>query len=313
MPPVTEKIKVLYILGTGRCGSTLLEGILSRAPEFFACGELMFLWDGRLRANDLCGCGVGLRDCSFWSKVVGPSPDDAGMLDFHSMRRTIYRNWPNLFFGRQRALSEGETLLAKHARRVARLYERIQAVSGASIIIDSSKASFYGCFLASIPSLDVRFVHLVRDPRGVAHSWTRKRLRPEVASGDAYSRQWPYFHSAFRWLTHNLCAEGFGIWTREYLRVRYEDMVRSPQRTLEGILAHVDAAGRELVDPGFTVTMPVNHTVAGNPVRFRTGTMTLRIDDEWKKCVGLGHQIGIAAITLPLLLPYGYGLLDGQR
>ncbi len=48
------------------------------------------------------------------------------------------------------------------------------------------------------------------------------------------------------------------------------------------------------------------HSVGGNPVRFKRGGITLRVDDEWKTQMPFSHKLIVTAITLPLLIAYGY-------
>src|SRR5580704_12095604 len=68
---------VLYIAGTGRSGSTLLANILGEVDGVFAAGEVRYLWQRGLTERRLCGCGVPVRECPVWSRVLA----EAGHLD----------------------------------------------------------------------------------------------------------------------------------------------------------------------------------------------------------------------------------------
>jgi hypothetical protein len=65
-----SKIKVIFIVGFTRSGSTLLEHLLSIAPGTVAVGELAYLWDPNVRNNSYCGCGVKWDCCPFWTRTV---------------------------------------------------------------------------------------------------------------------------------------------------------------------------------------------------------------------------------------------------
>src|SRR5712691_331429 len=62
-------IKVAYIGGYSRSGSTLLDCMLGQLPGFFSTGELAYIWTHGLGENRLCGCGSHFMECAFWRKV----------------------------------------------------------------------------------------------------------------------------------------------------------------------------------------------------------------------------------------------------
>ncbi len=62
-----ERIKVLYIAGVGRSGSTILGALLGQVEGFFFAGELGALFE-RV-AERLCGCGEMVEECRLWREV----------------------------------------------------------------------------------------------------------------------------------------------------------------------------------------------------------------------------------------------------
>ena len=56
--PRGHPVKVVYIGGYSRSGSTLLLQLLSGMPAVTAIGELHDVWRRSLRENQLCGCGL---------------------------------------------------------------------------------------------------------------------------------------------------------------------------------------------------------------------------------------------------------------
>jgi hypothetical protein len=153
----------------------------------------------------------------------------------------------------------------------------------------------------------VRLLHLVRDPRGVAYSWTKKVARPE-AGGELMPR-YRTSRTAGRWVTDNL---GFELLARKVpsLRLRYEDFLTTPGYWLAQIGRLVDL-GPERLDlghvSGHTVRLQTPmHSVAGNPMRFAGGELTLRLDDAWRDELGRRDRWLVTAATAPLLTTYGY-------
>ena len=61
------------------------------------------------------------------------------------------------------------------------LYRAIATVTGARVIVDSSKLPSYLAVLRGVDGLDVRTVHLVRDPRAAAFSWQRAKALTDGA------------------------------------------------------------------------------------------------------------------------------------
>ena len=64
------RVKVLYIMGWGRSGSTIMDNLLGGIDGFFSVGELGYLWERGLVEGRRCGCGRLLRDCEVWSEVL---------------------------------------------------------------------------------------------------------------------------------------------------------------------------------------------------------------------------------------------------
>jgi hypothetical protein len=54
------------------------------------------------------------------------------------------------------------------------------------------------------------------------------------------------------------------------------------------------------------------HTLGGNPVKFRTGPIRLRLDDEWQSKMDRRHRAMVTALTWPMIAAYGY-LGRGRR
>ncbi len=55
-----------------------------------------------------------------------------------------------------------------------------------------------------------------------------------------------------------------------------------------------------------SVALGVNHTLLGNPDRFRTGEVGIAPDEVWRSQMPRRRQLGVLLATLPLLPRYGY-------
>jgi hypothetical protein len=316
----TEPVKVLYVGGFGRSGSTLVERILGQIPGFCSAGEVVFIWQRGLVENQLCGCGAAFSECDFWTRV-GKSAfggwDQVDGAEMVALQHEIDRNRyiPAMVVPRLRP--GAADALARYTDILSRLYRGIREVSGDRVVIDASKHASTAYLLRRVPDLDLRVVHLVRDARGVAYSWTKEVRKPEVADG--YMPVYRPSSSGLQYLAYNLLFDAFGV-IDEAMVLRYEAALADPRGTVERILAHAgehrsdedlgflhDTPGARGV-PEYWVELGVDHTVAGNPMRFHQGRLDLRLDEAWRSKLPERDRKVVSAITFPLQLRYGYSI-----
>ena len=188
-----------------------------------------------------------------------------------------------------------------------RLYDALRAVTGSRVIVDSSKEPAYGYALGMVPNIDLRVLHLVRDPRAAAYSWLKKKPQPDSEDLE-FMHQFSPTKSAALWDTWNAAAEA--LWhDGKYLRLRYEDFVADPSGSFTRILDLLDEKDTELPLTGDQeVKLGVSHTVSGNPNRFETGSVALRHDQEWTHKMNPKDRNLVTGLTLPLLQHYGYSI-----
>ena len=65
-----DRVRILYIGGSTRTGSTVLDSLLGAFPGVFSGGELTFLWRYGVREGGRCSCGVAVVSCPVWSEVL---------------------------------------------------------------------------------------------------------------------------------------------------------------------------------------------------------------------------------------------------
>jgi hypothetical protein len=197
--------------------------------------------------------------------------------------------------------------LQEYADTWLRLHRAIHEVSGGAVVVDSSKHSSLAFVLRTEPGIDLRVVHVVRDSRGVAYSWTKEVLRPEAGDEAALMTRYSPTRASALWVGHNLLfglLRRLGTTTR---LLRYEDFVAEPRSVLAELagFAGLPSGDGPFVDDA-TVLLSPSHTVAGNPMRFRTGPVALRRDDAWRARLPRARRLLVSALTAPLLARYGY-------
>lgn len=308
-----DPVTVVYIGGYGRSGSTLLDCILGEVPGVVNLGEVHYLWKRGVQDDQLCGCGTPLRECPFWQAVFEEAFggfDAAPVEEMEEHRRRTDRvvRLP-LLVGPVAAPGFVERV-RRFAEIRGRLYRAAAQRAGADVVVDSSKIPSTPYLLLAAEGIDLVTVHLVRDSRGVAHSWQRKKRRPEVTGKEAYMPRGGPVTSSRKWAIHNAAMEPVAARSPRHLRIRYEDLARRPAETVAGIL---DLAGIDAdlpIDDG-TVAFTGNHTASGNPLRFKEGPIDVRLDDEWVRAMPASHWLVTTALTWPALRRYGYRISKG--
>jgi hypothetical protein len=303
------RVKVLYVVGLGRSGSTILSNSLGQIGGYFSAGELNFIWKHNVLEDRLCGCGRAFHECPVWTRVIDEAFGGMDGVDPREMMRlqasgTRTRHIPLMLTGRgERMLKERLEKLLTNYRR---LYEAISSVTGSRVIVDSSKEPAHGYAMSLVPGVDFRVVHLIRDPRAAAYSWLKKKPQPDSEEIEHMVRFSPT-KSSVLWDAWNASAEA--LWRRtpeRYLRLRYEDFVTDPRASLERILGLVGVTAELPLAGEREVRLGVSHTVSGNPNRFETGAVELRPDREWISKMNPRDRTLVTALTLPLLPRYGY-------
>jgi hypothetical protein len=262
--------KLVYIGGYGHSGSTLLEYLLAASPEVIACGEVASVLRERGRKGK-CTCGREIKDCPVWGPLFASPATLEGM-------------------------SHAELALTLVA----------QDGGAHMVLVDSSKTAWRSIAvpfrLARELGPDFKLVHLVRDPRAVSWSAVKKAkrrgARPLMAMRCAFA--------AAGWWIANLGCELLGrSYPDRYLRLRYEDLARSPSETMRDLFAKL-LPGLEwrAEEIGGSDT---RHQLYGNRMRATSLSLAeVKEDAGWQHDMPDGVRALVALLTAPLRRRYGY-------
>src|SRR3954454_347485 len=309
--------KVLSIVGPGRSGTTVLAGILGEADGVVDVGELRWLWQRGLLERRTCGCGLPVAECPVWSSVVakGTGGTSETITEFASriaaaQRVLIARR------SRRRVIRRGATgapwpPLAPLRAVTGQLITAVAEVTGARVVVDSSKRAQDAALLASLDEVDHYVLHMVRDPAAVAYSWGKRDKTIRVAGGTRAMGTRGLLSSVTRWTESSLGAAALRrhVPPERWMFLRYEDFAAQPRAALTRILAFIDEDGALPFVDDDTVVLGLNHTVAGNPNRFRAGRVKVSLDSEWSRRMPRHRQLLVRVLTWPLLLRFRYPLI----
>lgn len=302
--------QVIYIAGYGRSGSTLLDLLLGSHPLAFGAGELTEVFtewqrDGR------CSCGQRYAECAWWHSVLdrfqialpGVSPREA-----EAVTRRVQSSLSPFGLGSRTPDHE----LYGRVWRVMLL--SIGQESGRSVVVDSSKSSRDAArripALTRLAGVDVKVLHLVRDPRAVLWSAFRGSNR-QLEDGRRVTLRGGAYRMLLGWVMANTSvhlsqAADSSLPIR---RIRYEDMVSRPAQELRNLspFLNLDLApvvglieNQHAINPG--------HGIGGNRMR-RRGPIRIEPDDEWKLALPSSSRL-LAVLAWPLARKYGYNVLQ---
>lgn len=323
-----DDVKVVFILGFPRSGSTLLGNILGQVDGWFFAGELRELWRRSLTSRARCGCGQPTATCPVWRAVRTLAVGDASpsVLD-RAARQVVAHQLRALRWGGTRySLARRRPAVGHHPSgeayldALSKVYRSIAEATGSRVVVDSSKWPIDGAMAEFASGVQPYFVHLVRDPRGVVFSRQRARDRRRRAGSHprpllAMLRPLWIAYDGAGWAALNLLAR-HARWkpsSARWCEVAYEDLARHPQETLHQLLAFLgeDEVALPFVGPGM-LRLGANHAIAGNRNRHEQGDVAVALDESWREGLGAFEQLLVAAVALPSLHAHGYRFGRGR-
>jgi Sulfotransferase family len=300
----TGRLTILCITGWCRNGSTIIGNVLNEIPGFLHVGEIHFLWKNSVGegANNSCGCGTPLTDCDIWSRVLDAGHPPGVTPEAHA--ETVIRRQLAGVRTRHtwRLLRDGvhDDDIRAHANLMSTTYHAAAEATGSRVLVDTTKIPGESALLPHLRDVDPYFVHLVRDPRAVAQSWSHWKDYAFPMSASRSTAYWHGFNSA--------AAAIIRRWPQRSMFLRYEDFIADPTATIDQLLhlCREDPAANPMAG-GRTIELHTNHTVTGNPDRFHTGPTLIRDhDDDWRTALSARARLAAAALSWPQFGRYGY-------
>ena len=305
-------VRVLYVGGVPRSGSTLTDLVLDQLPGHVAVGELFYLFRNGVQLDSLCGCGESFSQCAFWQEVGRRAFGGWESLDVDDVLRLQARvdrtsAIPAVLTGKGRPSA---VEVERYRTLLLAIYRAVQQVSGADVVVDSSKRPSMAYVLRGASGIRLTCVQVVRDPRGVAHSFDKVvPLAPSSDAGEFMPRSTAR-KVARRWVTVNGLVRGLRHFGVPSLVVRYEDLAADPVRELRRV-ARLQGIADDDLDPSFLTDEGLKvkraHLVAGGRIRLVDGVLPIRLDQKWRQDMPAGRRRFVSALTVLSRRRYGYG------
>jgi hypothetical protein len=301
--PSRPAVRYICIPGSPFTGSTLLGTLLNDHPRCASIGAAVGLHSRADLTTYRCSCGALFRECEFWIDIAERTralgyPVNVFETNFWNTHLRLNRNRivnaglvRSLGWGQLNRMRDALVLKSSAARRAIAdmgwhswsLATAVLDRTGKSVFVDTSRDHQRPKYLAMHPRLDVRVIHLIRDPRGNAAS-IMKHTGADAAT------------AARQWRRYNVEAARVRSYlpTGSWMSLRYEDLCADP----EGVLAQI--AGFVGVDSALrTDNSPsLQSHIIGNKTRL-LGRREIREDRSWQTTLNPPELASIARIAGP--------------
>ena len=224
---VAEMPELLYIMGTARSGSTILEILLASGDSVFGGGELSCLIKDGFVHNTTCSCGDACMDCEVWGKVVEDMCLDRQELEaWAALQQRV--DWHDGFFRQMFRLLPDKDL-ERYRTLTSRLLEAISRTTGCAMVVDSSKYAGRALALARVVGVGIKVVCLTRSPSGLMASFQKQNKDEQRPKSPT---------AALAYYLVTLASLRLAIWRlgrENVFMLRYETLMANPEEVLESI------------------------------------------------------------------------------
>jgi hypothetical protein len=296
--------RVVYILSASHSGTTLMAMLLGAHPQACTIGELKLENLGDIDSYR-CSCGAPIISCDFWARIQKGMRDQQCDFTLSDPGTSVYKcpgRYPGRFLvplhrgrlletTRDVALSISPTW-RRHLARVKHNYRALVTttleVTGAQVLVDSSKQALQLKYLLQIPGLDVRVLWFVRDGRAVALTGVDKASFADATDpslrygGSGKHDGFPsdsMVQATRNWRRSNEAADSLldRLEPSRWMKLHYEDLCADPGAVLGRACQFLD------LDPGkirLDFRSAGNHVV-GNGMRL-DNTSCIQVDERWR-------------------------------
>ncbi|MGH7509224.1 MAG: sulfotransferase [Gemmatimonadales bacterium] len=305
-----KRIRYVCMPGSPFTGSTLLGGLLNEHPDCASIGAATgLIWRVDL-SSYRCSCGRQFRECEFWNHIADRTrglghPVNVFETDFWNTHLRLSRNrlintvlvrslrWNPLNEIRDAVVGRTKRARAAISEMGWNTWSLASAVlerTGKTVFVDTARDHQRPRYLASHPLLDLRVIHLIRDPRGN----TASIMKHTGANAATAARKWRHYNLEAARTRRYLAPE---CW----MSVRYEDLCADPGGVLDRISDFLEV-DRVTMERG---SSNLDRHIIGNSTRLNA-LGDIREDRSWQNRLGPRDLAVIARIAGPTSHSLGF-------
>ena len=280
------KIKVIYIVGLGRSGSTLLERIIGGADNVWPLGEIRSLKE-YVEKDLVEESGEKMSNSTFWSPVVKRIKSlDLEMFDKYN--RFNLKRLIKTLRGKENVKDEEKILKL--------ILNRAKELEGEEVdyLLDASKLISRFLLLRNQKNIDLYVIHLVRDGRGVINSFEKNGIS--------------WFRTLGIWIKNNLFISLFIkniVDEEKIIHLSYDRFTKNPEKYLD-IINRKFGTNIDLNNYLKKVREKKTYSISGNSMRSKQ-LNEIKRDQQWKKIMPLWKKFLLTILVYPFNKIWVYG------
>ena len=259
----------------------MIATVLNAIPNVRTLGEMHQFLEYCVYDKE-CACGNDLSRCDKWKSVLEnilPNMDVKNSLEYSLQKERHRQIMKYLVLG-----ARDENYLKIHES----VLENVEIAMKAEHYVDSSKYIARYLLLRESTKLSLKGLFVVRDVRGVIHSFSKKVQTPRSA-----------FSTIIYYYAINIVGLIISALDRKVIKVRYEDFTNNPEEQLARICQHV--FDKKQIELNLQESMEIPHIIGGNRLKTQ-GSLTIKKDLQWKNNISRPMQIFYYFVTLPLMI-----------
>lgn len=276
---------ILYLLGAGRSGTTLLATILNSTSNITSYGELHQFYS-YAKENKKCSCGYTIFDCPVWGKVINNlnlSNKEIAIFEATQNLEEKHKHIPLLLLGKKGSL--------EYRKSQEMLFSSI-CLNDGNWILDSSKYVGRFLLLNQLKNEKLKGIYVIRDIRGVIYSFSKKvQTTKKPLSTILYYLLINTFAQIVCWLN------------KDIIKLRYEDLVENPTQVVNHIYSYLLENSENNLVLNKSFEMP--HIIGGNRLKINR-SIKINKDEEWKHKLSRRKQIIYYILGFPFMLINNY-------
>lgn len=280
-------MNVIYLLGAGRSGTTLMATVLNSHQKIKTIGE-MHQFIEHVNNGKSCSCGESLNNCTYWSSILRElkfEEQDLEQIQNEQDQKESHKNILKLLF--KKSPDKAYLKIQNH------IFNTIHKQYPDQTILDSSKYISRYLLLKQSKVLNLKGIYVVRDVRGVINSFQKQVQTPKS----------PLATIAYYSLI-NLCGQLVCWIDKDILKIKYEDFVENPEYVTNKIYSHIFEKENQI---GLPENYIMPHIIGGNRMKSNK-KITINSDVKWKEKISRPKQIMYYLLSFPFMALNRYKL-----